>query len=313
MDSIWSMRSHSASRLPQRLVPLPCLVAARSSRRRRRETPHVTLDRVRELAAGRGSSSSTTQAAHTALADRSRFSSMVSGLCGSDRPDAAAADDHRRTSTARAKLDRDRSTCAACGAGCRATGCGAVLLPGWTRADRRDAGGALPSTRRHLPFDVVVCANCEPRASEQQLRLPRCGTRLPRSAAPRTATTVTILFCDVTGSTALGESNDPEAFRSLLAHYFERMNGIVKRTAASSESSSATPHGRVQDAGAPGRRAACVPGRLFECRTSTSSACSTGSGSTRRSHDGIQGSLRDPGRIAVNVAARLEQQRGRRS
>ena len=40
--------------------------------------------------------------------------------------------------------------------------------------------------------------------------------------------TVTVLFCDVTGSTALGDSSDPEAFRSLLARYFERMSGIIE-------------------------------------------------------------------------------------
>jgi class 3 adenylate cyclase/tetratricopeptide (TPR) repeat protein len=39
---------------------------------------------------------------------------------------------------------------------------------------------------------------------------------------------VTVLFCDVTGSTALGESTDPEAVRVLLARYFERMKGIVE-------------------------------------------------------------------------------------
>jgi class 3 adenylate cyclase/tetratricopeptide (TPR) repeat protein len=40
--------------------------------------------------------------------------------------------------------------------------------------------------------------------------------------------TVTVLFCDVTGSTALGESIDPEALRGLLARYFERMKAIVE-------------------------------------------------------------------------------------
>ena len=39
--------------------------------------------------------------------------------------------------------------------------------------------------------------------------------------------TVTVLFCDVTGSTELGESIDPEALRGLLARYFERMQAIV--------------------------------------------------------------------------------------
>jgi class 3 adenylate cyclase/tetratricopeptide (TPR) repeat protein len=40
--------------------------------------------------------------------------------------------------------------------------------------------------------------------------------------------TVTVLFCDVTGSTALGESIDPEALRAMLARYFKRMKAIVE-------------------------------------------------------------------------------------
>jgi class 3 adenylate cyclase/tetratricopeptide (TPR) repeat protein len=40
--------------------------------------------------------------------------------------------------------------------------------------------------------------------------------------------TVTVLFCDVMGSTALGESLDPEALQELLGRYFERMKAIVE-------------------------------------------------------------------------------------
>jgi class 3 adenylate cyclase/tetratricopeptide (TPR) repeat protein len=47
--------------------------------------------------------------------------------------------------------------------------------------------------------------------------------------------TVTVLFCDVTGSTALGETLDPERLRGLLARYFERMRGIVERHGGSVE------------------------------------------------------------------------------
>src|SRR6059058_5145980 len=39
---------------------------------------------------------------------------------------------------------------------------------------------------------------------------------------------VTVLFCDVVGSTTLGESVDPEALQGLLARYFERMKAIVE-------------------------------------------------------------------------------------
>ena len=37
-----------------------------------------------------------------------------------------------------------------------------------------------------------------------------------------------MLFCDLVGSTALGEQTDPEALRALLGRYFERMSGIVE-------------------------------------------------------------------------------------
>jgi class 3 adenylate cyclase/tetratricopeptide (TPR) repeat protein len=46
---------------------------------------------------------------------------------------------------------------------------------------------------------------------------------------------VTVLFCDVVGSTALGESVDPEALQGLLARYFERMSGIIESHGGSVE------------------------------------------------------------------------------
>src|SRR6476620_11536014 len=46
---------------------------------------------------------------------------------------------------------------------------------------------------------------------------------------------VTVLFCDVVGSTALGEAVDPEALQGLLAGYFERMRGIVESHGGSVE------------------------------------------------------------------------------
>ena len=46
---------------------------------------------------------------------------------------------------------------------------------------------------------------------------------------------VTVLFCDVVGSTALGESVDPEALQGLLARYFERMKAIIESHGGSVE------------------------------------------------------------------------------
>ncbi|MHB8643381.1 MAG: AAA family ATPase, partial [Gaiellaceae bacterium] len=41
--------------------------------------------------------------------------------------------------------------------------------------------------------------------------------------------TVTVLFADVTGSTALGESLDPEALRHVMSRYFEQARAILER------------------------------------------------------------------------------------
>ncbi len=44
-----------------------------------------------------------------------------------------------------------------------------------------------------------------------------------------TRKTVTVLFADVVGSTALGEARDPEAVRTLMGRYFERMRTVIER------------------------------------------------------------------------------------
>ena len=76
---------------------------------------------------------------------------------------------------------------------------------------------------------MPTCPSCG-RLSEGDFRFcPYCAAPLQTAAPEREQRkTVTVLFCDVTGSTALGESTDPEALRALLARYFERMKGIVE-------------------------------------------------------------------------------------
>ena len=65
---------------------------------------------------------------------------------------------------------------------------------------------------------VQICANCN-RESEGEFRFcPNCAAPFERAEPAREQRkTVTVLYCDVTGSTALGESTDPEALRALLA------------------------------------------------------------------------------------------------
>jgi class 3 adenylate cyclase len=76
---------------------------------------------------------------------------------------------------------------------------------------------------------VLICASCG-RDNPLDARFCNgCGAALATTGGLREVRkTVTVLFCDVTGSTALGESTDPEALRALLARYFERMKAIVE-------------------------------------------------------------------------------------
>lgn len=83
---------------------------------------------------------------------------------------------------------------------------------------------------------MSVCAACGHEVPEGAKFCPECGESVAPAAAPREQRkTVTILFCDVAGSTELGESTDPETLRAHLARYFDRMKEIVERHGGSVE------------------------------------------------------------------------------
>ena len=74
-----------------------------------------------------------------------------------------------------------------------------------------------------------TCSSCGAEIEGDFAFCPSCGAALVAAVPTREQRkTVTVLFCDVTGSTSLGESVDPEALRGLLARYFERMKAIVE-------------------------------------------------------------------------------------
>ena len=47
--------------------------------------------------------------------------------------------------------------------------------------------------------------------------------------------TVTVLFCDVSGSTALGERLDPESFRQVMRRYFETARRVIESHGGTAE------------------------------------------------------------------------------
>ncbi len=83
---------------------------------------------------------------------------------------------------------------------------------------------------------MPICASCGHDNREGAKFCEACGLSLAANVARgEQRKTVTVLFCDLTGSTALGETLDPERLRTVLARYFERMKEIVERHGGSVE------------------------------------------------------------------------------
>src|SRR6187551_974408 len=76
----------------------------------------------------------------------------------------------------------------------------------------------------------LVCASCGVENREGARFCDSCGASLSEAAPAREVRKiVTVLFCDVTGSTALGERIDPESLRRVMSRYFETAKAIVER------------------------------------------------------------------------------------
>jgi class 3 adenylate cyclase/tetratricopeptide (TPR) repeat protein len=76
---------------------------------------------------------------------------------------------------------------------------------------------------------VPICTQCGEDAGPRARFCPACGAPFPASAPEReTRKIVTVLFSDVTGSTALGERLDPESMRRVMARYFDQMRAALE-------------------------------------------------------------------------------------
>jgi class 3 adenylate cyclase/tetratricopeptide (TPR) repeat protein len=82
---------------------------------------------------------------------------------------------------------------------------------------------------------VPVCTSCGVESPDGFRYCGACGAPLAGGAQRELRKTVTVLFSDVTGSTALGERLDPEALRRILATYFKEIRAIIQRHGGSVE------------------------------------------------------------------------------
>ena len=78
---------------------------------------------------------------------------------------------------------------------------------------------------------MAACPACGAENASDARFCSACGSPLQPGSAPieELRKTVTILFCDVTGSTELGEHLDPESMRKVMGRYFDRMRVEIER------------------------------------------------------------------------------------
>src|SRR6266704_3096254 len=76
---------------------------------------------------------------------------------------------------------------------------------------------------------MATCLSCGEENPEQAKFCLECGAPMPQIEAAETRKTVTVLFCDVTGSTAMGEKLDAESLRRVMSDYFDAMQAVLER------------------------------------------------------------------------------------
>jgi class 3 adenylate cyclase/predicted ATPase len=108
----------------------------------------------------------------------------------------------------------------------------AKILPRLTAEDLKDLGVLLVGHRRKL-LDAVAALgepNMPAAAPDSAAPAPtadRSGTGAARSAAERRQ--LTVMFCDLVGSTALAARLDPEDLRAVISGYQQTCNEIIRR------------------------------------------------------------------------------------
>ena len=115
-------------------------------------------------------------------------------------------------------------------------------MASWSRLASASNTADKRTRRRGAPFSgrgregprsraVSECDRCGSPNAVAARFCSVCGAALPerRREGLEVRKTVTILFCDVVGSTALGEATDPETTRRVMTRYAESMAEIVRQ------------------------------------------------------------------------------------
>jgi len=77
---------------------------------------------------------------------------------------------------------------------------------------------------------MVTCPSCNEENPAKFRLCGYCGTPLQAAPPPQEQRkTVSIVFSDLIGSTALGEQLDPESLRAVMTRYFDAMKAELMR------------------------------------------------------------------------------------
>ncbi len=77
---------------------------------------------------------------------------------------------------------------------------------------------------------MQICPNCGEENPDRFRLCGFCGTALAPELPPQEVRkTVTIVFSDLKGSTAMGEKLDSEAVREVMSRYFDEMRSALER------------------------------------------------------------------------------------
>src|SRR5262245_26173820 len=76
---------------------------------------------------------------------------------------------------------------------------------------------------------MLTCPSCGRVSGEDARFCPACGTPLEVAAQAEGRKTVTIVFCDLVGSTSMGERLDSESSRRVMGRYYTAMRGAIER------------------------------------------------------------------------------------
>jgi class 3 adenylate cyclase/tetratricopeptide (TPR) repeat protein len=76
---------------------------------------------------------------------------------------------------------------------------------------------------------VVECQVCGRENLDDSRFCSGCGTELAPPSLEEVRKTVTVVFCDLVGSTSLGERHDPESVRRAIGRYFDEARVAIER------------------------------------------------------------------------------------